>query len=179
MIRYKRDDGVDLTATLFTPPGWDASQGPLPCIFWAYPVEFKSKSAAGQMRESPFEFSGIGAQSPLVRSLTAVADIRSAAALALRCCALCSLCRRRGPQSELPIPAAQVWLARGYAVLDGPSLPIVADEATGAEPNDTYLQQVADYPTLCPPSSSTFRFDGKVLWLLASPAMVHKPNLTV
>ena len=38
------------------------SHGPLPTIFWAYPVEFKSKAAAGQMRESPFEFSAISAQ---------------------------------------------------------------------------------------------------------------------
>lgn len=42
--RYKRDDGVDLTATLYLPPGYDKDRdGPLPCIFWAYPREYKSK----------------------------------------------------------------------------------------------------------------------------------------
>ena len=45
--RYKREDGVDLTATLYTPPGYDrARDGPLPCILWAYPREFKSKVRA-------------------------------------------------------------------------------------------------------------------------------------
>lgn len=35
---------MDLTATLYAPPGYDqARDGPLPCILWAYPREFKSK----------------------------------------------------------------------------------------------------------------------------------------
>lgn len=47
IIRYKRDDGVDLTATLYLPPGYDpAVEGPLPCLFWAYPREYKSKVCA-------------------------------------------------------------------------------------------------------------------------------------
>lgn len=47
IIRYKRDDGVDLTATLYLPPGYDPSvEGPLPCLFWAYPREYKSKVCA-------------------------------------------------------------------------------------------------------------------------------------
>ena len=59
--RYKRSDGVDLTATLYTPPNYDCDRnGPLPCVLWAYPREFKSKDAAGQLRQSPFQFSGIG-----------------------------------------------------------------------------------------------------------------------
>lgn len=38
IIRYKRDDDVDLTATLHLPPGYDAERdGPLPGIMWAYP----------------------------------------------------------------------------------------------------------------------------------------------
>jgi len=52
---------VDLTATLYTPPGYDCGRdGPLPCLLWAYPREFKSKDAAGQLRQSPHQFSGIG-----------------------------------------------------------------------------------------------------------------------
>lgn len=44
VIRYKRNDGVDLTATLYLPPAYDKDRdGPLPCILWAYPREFKSK----------------------------------------------------------------------------------------------------------------------------------------
>ncbi len=45
--RYKRDDGLDLTATLYLQPGYDKERdGRLPCILSAYPREFKSKVAA-------------------------------------------------------------------------------------------------------------------------------------
>jgi hypothetical protein len=48
-----------MTATLYLPPGYDKGRdGPLPCILWAYPREFKSREAAGQMRRSPHQFSG-------------------------------------------------------------------------------------------------------------------------
>lgn len=101
ILRYKRADGVDLNATLYTPPGYDVSRdGPLPTIMWAYPREFNSAEAAGQLRDSPNRFTGISPMSPLV------------------------------------------WLARGYAVLDGPSLPIIGDAANGIEPNDTYVTQL-------------------------------------
>jgi hypothetical protein len=57
--RYDRADGVTMTATLHLPPGYDqARDGALPCILWAYPREFKSREAAGQMRRSPHQFSG-------------------------------------------------------------------------------------------------------------------------
>lgn len=57
IIRYKRADGVDLTATLYTPPGYDAkSSGRLPVLIWAYPGEFKSAAAAGQIKDSPYRF---------------------------------------------------------------------------------------------------------------------------
>ncbi|KHG24720.1 putative glutamyl endopeptidase, chloroplastic -like protein [Gossypium arboreum] len=50
MIRYERKDGVRLTATLYLPPGYDPlKDGPLPCLVWSYPGEFKSKDAAGQV----------------------------------------------------------------------------------------------------------------------------------
>lgn len=42
-IRYKRNDGVDLTATLLLPPGYDPKRdGPRPLLMWAYPGEFKA-----------------------------------------------------------------------------------------------------------------------------------------
>jgi hypothetical protein len=35
LIRYKRADGLDLSATLYTPPGWTAGvDAPLPCLVW-------------------------------------------------------------------------------------------------------------------------------------------------
>lgn len=67
MIRYQRKDGVQLTATLYLPPGYEPSKdGPLPCLVWSYPGEFKSKEAAGQVRGSPNEFPGIGSTSALL-----------------------------------------------------------------------------------------------------------------
>lgn len=67
MVRYQRKDGVQLTATLYLPPNYDSSKdGPLPCLIWSYPGEFKSKDAAGQVRGSPNEFAGIGPTSALL-----------------------------------------------------------------------------------------------------------------
>ncbi|KAK3151408.1 hypothetical protein QOZ80_3AG0245450 [Eleusine coracana subsp. coracana] len=99
MIRYQRKDGVQLTANLYLPPGYDPSKdGPLPCLVWSYPGEFKSKDAAGQVRGSPNEFPGIGATSPLL------------------------------------------WLARGFAVLSGPTIPIIGEG--DEEANDRYVEQL-------------------------------------
>lgn len=58
-LRYKRADGVDLTATLYLPAGYKKEQGPLPTFLWAYPAEFKSKEAAGQVSGSPYTFNRI------------------------------------------------------------------------------------------------------------------------
>lgn len=67
MIRYERKDGVQLTATLYLPPNYHpAKDGPLPCLIWSYPGEFKSKDAAGQVRGSPNEFASIGPTSALL-----------------------------------------------------------------------------------------------------------------
>ena len=66
LIRYKRSDGVDLSATLYLPPGYKASDGPLPMIMWAYPTEFKSKKDAGQIQGSPYRFDRITHWSPMI-----------------------------------------------------------------------------------------------------------------
>ncbi|MEM9918127.1 MAG: prolyl oligopeptidase family serine peptidase [Bacteroidota bacterium] len=67
LIRYKRDDGVELTGTLYLPPGYDKERdGRLPVFMWAYPREFKSADAAGQVTDSPYEFPRIGWWSPLL-----------------------------------------------------------------------------------------------------------------
>ncbi|KAJ9171726.1 hypothetical protein P3X46_015046 [Hevea brasiliensis] len=99
MIRYQRKDGVQLTATLYLPPGYDPSKdGPLPCLVWSYPGEFKSKDAAGQVRGSPNEFAGIGPTSALL------------------------------------------WLARRFAILSGPTIPIIGEG--DEEANDRYVEQL-------------------------------------
>ncbi|XWW45995.1 S9 family peptidase [Fibrella sp. USSR17] len=60
-LRYKRNDGVDLTATLYLPVGYKKTDGPLPTFLWAYPAEFKSKEAASQAQGSPYQFNRIAA----------------------------------------------------------------------------------------------------------------------
>jgi dipeptidyl aminopeptidase/acylaminoacyl peptidase len=65
LIRYKRADGVDLTATLMLPPNYDAKRdGPLPTLMWAYPQEFKTASAASQTRGSPYKFNAVSYWGP-------------------------------------------------------------------------------------------------------------------
>ncbi|MFT5644299.1 MAG: dipeptidyl aminopeptidase/acylaminoacyl peptidase [Janthinobacterium sp.] len=64
-IRYQRFDGVDLTATLLLPPGYEVQRdGPLPMLMWAYPQEFKSTSAASQTTGSPYHFNAISYWGP-------------------------------------------------------------------------------------------------------------------
>ena len=98
LIHYERADGVKLTATLYLPPGYADGSGPLPMIFWAYPREFKSAAAAGQVRTSPYRFGRTSWSSPIL------------------------------------------FLTQGYAVLDGPALPIIGEG--DAEPNDTFVEQL-------------------------------------
>ncbi len=57
LITYKRDDGVELSATLYLPEGYKKeSDGKLPMVMWAYPREFKDASTAGQVTQSENEF---------------------------------------------------------------------------------------------------------------------------
>jgi dipeptidyl aminopeptidase/acylaminoacyl peptidase len=59
-IQYERDDGVPLTATLYLPADYDADRdGPLPTLVWAYPREYKSAAAAGQVSDSPYRFNRV------------------------------------------------------------------------------------------------------------------------
>lgn len=57
VIKYKRDDGLELSGTLYLPVGYDKDKKEkLPMILWAYPREFKDKSTAGQVTSSPHTF---------------------------------------------------------------------------------------------------------------------------
>lgn len=66
LIRFKRDDGLDLTATLYLPADYTPDQGQLPLLMWAYPREYKSADAAGQVTDSPYRFIRIGWWSPML-----------------------------------------------------------------------------------------------------------------
>ncbi|WP_313030597.1 prolyl oligopeptidase family serine peptidase [Soonwooa sp.] len=100
VIHYKRNDGVDLTGTLYLPAGYN-KKDKLPLLIWAYPEEFKDKATAGQNSKNPNEFT-------------------------------------------FPSYGSFIyWAAKGYAVLDDASFPIIGEGKT--EPNDTFITQlVAD-----------------------------------
>lgn len=99
IITYAREDGILLSARLFTPPGYDPEKdGPLPVLFWAYPREFRDAEAASQIMDSPNRFSRPWGSSPLF------------------------------------------LLSQGYAILDGPAIPIIG--VGEEEPNDTYILQL-------------------------------------
>jgi len=66
VITYKRDDGLELDATLYLPVGYDKEEKEkLPMIVWAYPREFKDKSSASQVTSNPNEFTYPWYGSPL------------------------------------------------------------------------------------------------------------------
>jgi dipeptidyl aminopeptidase/acylaminoacyl peptidase len=54
-IKYKRDDGVELSGTLYLPAGHQPGQR-LPAVVWAYPLEYGDAATAGQVRGSVNRF---------------------------------------------------------------------------------------------------------------------------
>ncbi len=67
MIHYERADGIPLSGTLYLPAGFRRGvDAPLPTLLWAYPREFKSADAAGQVTGSPFTYTRVGASSPVM-----------------------------------------------------------------------------------------------------------------
>lgn len=66
LIKYKREDGLDLSGTLYLPPGYDMEKKEkLPMILWAYPREYKDKSSAGQSTTNPNKFTFLWYGSPI------------------------------------------------------------------------------------------------------------------
>ncbi len=65
-INYKRADGIDLTADLYLPAGYNKEKdGRLPVVMWAYPREFKSNSDAAQVRGTKYNFVRVSWGSPV------------------------------------------------------------------------------------------------------------------
>ncbi|NJC24615.1 S9 family peptidase [Neolewinella antarctica] len=57
VITYAREDGLELTGTLYLPVGYDKEKKEkMPMILWAYPREFKDKASAAQNTSNPNEF---------------------------------------------------------------------------------------------------------------------------
>jgi len=55
VIKYKREDGLELSGTMYLPTNY-VKGDKYPMIMWAYPREFKDKSSAGQSTSSSNEF---------------------------------------------------------------------------------------------------------------------------
>ena len=101
IIRYTRSDGLELSGTLYLPPGHDPQRdGTLPTVLWVYPEEHKSRATASQVTRAENTFGR--------------------------------------PQRS----SVLFLLTQGYAVLSGPTMPIVGEGEQ--EPNDTYLEQLVD-----------------------------------
>ncbi len=64
LVTYTREDGVPLSGTLYLPPGYTPGTR-LPVVMWAYPTEFASATAAGQVSAAPNRFNIIRGPSHL------------------------------------------------------------------------------------------------------------------
>lgn len=64
LVRYKRVDGVDLSFTIYLPPGYKQGER-LPAVVWAYPLEYTDASVAGQVSGSTNRFTQFGGSSHL------------------------------------------------------------------------------------------------------------------
>jgi len=64
VIKYKRDDGLELSGTLYLPTNYQEGKK-YPMVMWAYPREFKDKSSAGQSTSSSNEFTYPNYGSPI------------------------------------------------------------------------------------------------------------------
>ncbi len=65
LIKYKRNDGLDLSATLYLPPGYTEGTR-LPMLMWAYPREFTSAASAAQVSGSANRFTTMTGPSHLL-----------------------------------------------------------------------------------------------------------------
>ncbi len=65
LLSYPRKDGLKLSAMLYLPKGYAKEDGPLPALVWAYPREFKTMAAAGQVKGSPYRYTRLAFRSPV------------------------------------------------------------------------------------------------------------------
>lgn len=80
VIKYTREDGVELSGTLYLPAGYDRENGEkLPMIMWAYPTEYVDKSSAGQTTANPNSFTFLSYGSPIYWVMKGYAVLNNAA----------------------------------------------------------------------------------------------------
>jgi dipeptidyl aminopeptidase/acylaminoacyl peptidase len=77
LVKYKRADGVDLSFTLYLPPGYKEGTR-LPTVVWAYPLEFNDPSTAGQVTGSTQRYTSIAGTSQLFFLLAGYAVLDNA-----------------------------------------------------------------------------------------------------
>ena len=77
LVTYKRPDGVDLSFTLYTPPGWKEGTH-LPTFVWAYPLEYLDRGTASQNTNTTQTFVSVTGPSPLFLALAGYAVLDNA-----------------------------------------------------------------------------------------------------
>jgi len=78
LVTYKRNDGVDLSFTLYLPPDYKPGTR-LPTVVWAYPLDYTDPTMAGQVEASPRQFTNPVGASPLFFALEGYAVLQDAA----------------------------------------------------------------------------------------------------
>jgi dipeptidyl aminopeptidase/acylaminoacyl peptidase len=78
LLKYTRADGVPLSGTLYLPPTWREGDQ-VPCLIWAYPLEYSQASDAGQVRATPNRYLRLGGTSHLFLLLAGYAVLDDAA----------------------------------------------------------------------------------------------------
>jgi dipeptidyl aminopeptidase/acylaminoacyl peptidase len=78
LVTYEREDHVPLSGTLYLPPGYKDGVK-LPCLIWAYPLEYSQASDAGQVRQTPNRHLRISGPSHLALLLAGYAVFDDAA----------------------------------------------------------------------------------------------------
>jgi dipeptidyl aminopeptidase/acylaminoacyl peptidase len=73
LVTYKRKDGVELSFTLYTPPGYKEGTR-VPAILYAYPLDYASSKTAGQISGSEQTFTRLADYRLLLLSGYAIID---------------------------------------------------------------------------------------------------------
>lgn len=77
VVTYERPDGVNLSFTLYTPPGWHEGQR-LPAFVWAYPLEYLDRGTASQSTNTTQTFVSPSGLSPVFLALAGYAVLDNA-----------------------------------------------------------------------------------------------------
>jgi len=66
LLTYQREDGLELSGTLYLPVGYDTeTKEKCPMILWAYPREYKDRASASQTTANPNSFTAPNYGSPI------------------------------------------------------------------------------------------------------------------